>query len=1008
MVLVVAGRRARGKTTEAARFLEGRAGRTAWLSVDASDRASGRFVSYLAAAVGTVEPALETMVQELLADGMLAEDCAALLAERLGQGWTIVIDDLHHLEPDAQALGPCGPSCAGSPPDALTVLVSRRIPNLDLSSELLRGSLSGVFDAELAFDLDETHALLEARQVARRRRGRLEGDGRVGRRHRVRGAPAAGGGGGPPAGRGPALLLPRRRDPRGPAGPDPARPAPDGRARHGDAAAARAAAPARSRRCCSTSSPACTCPPPPSPGSCATTRSSASSSSTGCTREMPGEVPGLLRAYGRQLAAEGFREEAVDVLLQAGRSDEAEELAETVVTDLRRRGDWGKILAWTEALGEGAVRRRPALREVQVRALLNSRRQEELEDLVHEMLAEGEMGELVESSPDVAAWAVWALHGSGEWAKLVPLLPPRGRSRVGEVMRYMLVSTVARDAPEDLAESALGRMHPLHVVLQEALYFQGRFDAASRLAAVAATSGGPVTAAVAQVHKVNVLRARGETGPRARVLESVPASIRTSRFIEFWLHAEAELCLEEGSGERALELIRAARGVSARHGWRVGDSAIFGAVEGRMLVRLGMPERAIEVLGEVRDWCAQRGLASFREWAETWLGGALLLLDRPAEEARALLEPAVNAMRRARRHLELPAAAVFLAEAEWRHGRRGRPRRGGRGRLRGGRAVRDPAPPDDRPRAGPGRARAAARLRGPRRASGGGARSCPWSSTETVAPETEGARLRVRTLGPPLLELDGEPLANVPLKAVELAAEIARSGPPGVPRNQLIAALFEGSRDGPNYLRQLVFRLRRVLPGRPRAAVLRAPAGVEAGRAAWPPTTPCSNRSTARARTEVGPARDETLAVALELAERGRTWRASTTRASSSGGASLGGVAMDVRLEFARAMRAAGRPGEAVAALQAAIDADPYREDAWQELMRIHARLEGPASVARVFLECRRSLSEVDLEPSGETFHAAGAPARLSAARPSVRRADNAASRAGPARGAAASNARRA
>ena len=39
-------------------------------------------------------------------------------------------------------------------------------------------------------------------------------------------------------------------------------------------------------------------------------------------------------------------------------------------------------------------------------------------------------------------------------------------------MRYMLVSTVARDAPEDLAESALGRMHPLHVVLQEALYFQ--------------------------------------------------------------------------------------------------------------------------------------------------------------------------------------------------------------------------------------------------------------------------------------------------------------------------------------------------------------------------------------------------------------------------------------------------------------------------------------------------------------------------------------------------------
>ena len=164
MILLVAGA-GTGKTTEAARFLERRPGRTAWLSVDASDRASGRFVSYLATALGKVEPALQTMVQELLADGMLAEDCAALLAERLGQGWTIVIDDLHHLEPDAQALGPLRTFVRGLPADALTVLVSRRIPSLYLSNELLRGSLSGVFDADLAFDLDETHALLEARQV---------------------------------------------------------------------------------------------------------------------------------------------------------------------------------------------------------------------------------------------------------------------------------------------------------------------------------------------------------------------------------------------------------------------------------------------------------------------------------------------------------------------------------------------------------------------------------------------------------------------------------------------------------------------------------------------------------------------------------------------------------------------------------------------------------------------------------------------------------------------------
>ena len=42
-------------------------------------------------------------------------------------------------------------------------------------------------------------------------------------------------------------------------------------------------------------------------------------------------------------------------------------------------------------------------------------------------------------------------------------------------------------------------------------------------------------------------------------------------------------------------------------------------------------------------------------------------------------------------------------------------------------------------------------------------------------------------------------------------------------------------------------------------------------------------------------------------------------------------------------------------------------EDAWQELMRVQAGLAGPAAVGRVFIECRRSLSEVGLEPSGET-----------------------------------------
>jgi ATP/maltotriose-dependent transcriptional regulator MalT/DNA-binding SARP family transcriptional activator len=963
VVLIIAGAGA-GKTTAAARFLEARPGRTAWLSLDRSDTAAGRFVSYLAATVGQEEPRLESLVQDSLADGLLAEDCAGLLAERLGPGWTIVLDDLHHLEPDAPALVPLRAFLRYLPADALAVLVSRRMPSVDLFHGLLTDQLSGLFDDELAFSLDETQALLQAREVAVDPRAV----------HGATGGWAAG------------IVFEALRGP-------------------GRASAFRTTEgplfsylgdeilhglTPRLRRALLRTAVLDTVTqerlerllrerPPVMIDELARLHLPATAEPEGLRyhpqfrefleyrlrRELPDEVPALLDSYGRLLAAEGFVEEAVDVLLQGGSRREAEALAERTVRALRRRGDWSKVLSWTEALGEEALRRRPVLREAQVRALLNARRQEELEDLVHEMLATGEVGELVESAPDVAAWAVWALHGSGEWAKLIPLLPPRGRSQVAEVMRYMLVSSVAREPPEDLAESALARTHPLHVVLQEALYFQGRLRAAGLLADVAAASAGPVTAAVAQVHKVNVLRARGDPAAARRVLETVPASIRSSRFIEFWLHAEAELVLEEGNGERALELIRSAREVSARHGWRVGDRAIFGAVEGRMLVRLGAAEDAMPVLAGVRAWCAQRGLASFREWAESWLGAAMLVLGRPAEEARALLAQAVAGMRRARRHLELPAAAVFLAEAEWRLG-------DAEAHDRAADAAYAAA--EDcgtlHPLAGAlelmpevlARRLDAEPVDGERRWR----TLVPRSPTAVAALATEGARLRVRTLGTPALELDGEPVANVPLKAVELAAEISHAGPPGVARSQLVSTLFEGSRDGPNYLRQLVFRLRRALPAE---LELRS----SGTKLAWRPAESVAADDAlleslhGRVRVEVGQGLTETLERALALVERGQYMEGLDDESVIERRRVLAGTAMDVRLDYARAMRVAGAPGRALAVLTAAVDADPYREDAWQELMRVQAGLAGPAAVARVFLDCRRSLSEVGLEPSGET-----------------------------------------
>ena len=78
----------------------------------------------------------------------------------------MVLDDLHHLEPDAPALGALRAFLRSLPPDALAVLVSRRLPSVDLPQGVLTGRVEGLFDDELAFRLEETGALLAARRVS--------------------------------------------------------------------------------------------------------------------------------------------------------------------------------------------------------------------------------------------------------------------------------------------------------------------------------------------------------------------------------------------------------------------------------------------------------------------------------------------------------------------------------------------------------------------------------------------------------------------------------------------------------------------------------------------------------------------------------------------------------------------------------------------------------------------------------------------------------------------------
>ena len=960
VVVAVAGA---GKTTAVTQYVADAGRPVAWLSLDERERRQGRFVSFLSAALEPLDPVHSSNVLHLLEDGLPADDCAAMLAEGLPPRALVVLDDVHEIEAGTGALRALRAFLRFLPPGRGVVLVSRRVPQLGLERDALASRVAGVFDRDLAFTVEETATLLSARGVDR--------DPVVA--HSATGGWAA------------ALVfdaLPQEGDAAVlPPGEDllfayMAAEILDRLPRHLRSTLPRTAVldvmtPTRLVALLDDSRAGglfdeisrLHLPVTAEADSLRYHSRFRAFLLHRLRSEHPEEVSELTARFARVMAAEGHPEEAVDALLAAGRPSEAEALAERAVEQLMRRGDWEKALAWSVALGEDAHRRRGALRRAQLRSLLLSRRQQEVEDLVHVMLASGEIGRLAVEDPDTVCWAVWALHGSGEWAKLLPLLPC-GSSPRTRVVGHLFATSAAPEPPPELPADMFDRPQPLHVALQSALYYQGRFAEIERLAA-AARSRGPVTAALAQIYRIAVMRERGDLPAARRALEAVAQRVRASRYREYWHQVEGELLFEEGARDEGLELLREARRVSREHSYRIGDRALFAAGEGKMLVRTGRADEARRVLTDAAAWCAERGLLSFREWADTWLGASLLAHGEPPGRALAVLRPAVAGMRRAGRLLELPAAAAFLAEAEWRDGDEDAHDAAITVGYEAAEAMGSLAP----------LLRALALVPDVllRRADAAPEDDHRWrrllrAARDRPVPHTaEAPRVRVRTFGGASIEVDGRTPPVRATRMVELAARLARGGEAGVSRDRLVADLFEGSDDGPNYLRQVVHRLRRLLPE-----------GVELvsreGRLAWMPAAVVDaddaafEALVARARLEVGAGRLEALRRALRLYERGPYMPGVDGGATAARRRELDELATEARIERIRALLVAGESATAREAARSAVVVEPYSEETWQLLMRAEAALAGAGSVASVLLECQEALREIGLEPCGATL----------------------------------------
>ena len=161
LVLVTATAGA-GKTTavvQAAALLDRP---VAWLTLDDTDAAPGRLLTYLEAALARRAPAASDVATNALAARIPHAEAAGLLAEATaGVPMLLVVDGLERLAGHDAALAVIGALVRYAPPTLGIALLSRSDVGIDLGDRGAVGSVATVGEATLAFTPEEAAEALE-------------------------------------------------------------------------------------------------------------------------------------------------------------------------------------------------------------------------------------------------------------------------------------------------------------------------------------------------------------------------------------------------------------------------------------------------------------------------------------------------------------------------------------------------------------------------------------------------------------------------------------------------------------------------------------------------------------------------------------------------------------------------------------------------------------------------------------------------------------------------------
>jgi DNA-binding SARP family transcriptional activator len=665
----------------------------------------------------------------------------------------------------------------------------------------------------------------------------------------------------------------------------------------------------------------------------------------------------LRRAHGQRLATEGHDEEATEELLRAGATDHAIATAERAIIPVVERLDIAVAERWLAHLAPAPPG--PASPLVIAELMLAIARDDigRGVQIANRLASEGEREALASASDRAALLMVWCYLHTGKLREVDTVLARAAPGSGAAAMRY------ARDAlfgdgtsGRPVAPDPLPR-GPIAAIVCNAHYALGR------LADITDVESSRWVAAIERPWRTAALRAGGRTEQALELFED--ARTRELATPAMLIFAGPEVMIDAGRPDEARRLIDEAHRVASTSGSLAFQGSCW-VLEAKLALRHSRDAPA--ALAALDDPRCRRATGRFRfiaETADTWRGYAQLLLGQD-DPARQTLRRAIDGMLAGDRMLELPTAAVYLAEACARAGDDA-----------GADAAADLAL-EASDRQGSNHVLLQALGDFPavvsRRLETVGEADSRWHD---LARTLMAPSVSVSTVHRPSVELaefgrraitiDGCEVKPRIAKSYELLAYLAAAPERSIERDALLGALFDERRDesARSYLRQTIHRLRAVLPD----GILEAQNGhivLDPSVGVWSESVDLERRLFEAARLQGADRLEATLA-ALSIYDRGEYLPGPRATWADERQGRLSELVAQARYQAAVLAFGGGDYDVARRLVDEVLRVDRFREDAWRVRMRIAHALGDEAGVLRAYQDCEAALAELTARPSAST-----------------------------------------